>query len=211
MNDWFGMMLGFLWIFAVIGVSTVAQKKGWFGDETARKFIHIMLGFWIILAYITIENIWIALIAPVVFIVLNTLSYRFNLISAMERDEKSANDLGTVYYVISLAIVTGVTWQLDLQLVGVYAILVLAIGDGLSALVGKRFPAIKLYKEKSLSGFLAVFLSALILGFTLLPEIGLALILLAFIGAFIELVTPKGLDNLTLPLILLALTLGLVI
>ncbi len=210
MNDWLGMGLGFLWIFAVIGVSTIAQKKGWFGDETSRKFIHILVGFWILIAYGTIENLGIALIAPLVFIVLNYLSYRFNLISAMERDDKSANDLGTVYYVVSLALVTGITWQFDLKLVGVYAILVLAIGDGLSALIGKRFPTVKLYKEKSLSGFFAVFISALVLGFILIPEIGLALILLAFIGAFIELVTPKGLDNLTLPLILLALTLGLV-
>lgn len=205
MNDALGVTLGFFWVFGVLGLSTVLQKAKLINDEAARKLIHILVGFWFIIAIMTIENTANALIAPVFFIAINYASYKFNLIKAMERDNRSENDLGTVYYVITLAIVTLVAWEFDYQQEGAFVILLMAFGDGLSALLGQRFKSIKLYKEKSLIGFLTVLISALVLGFIFIPEIGLALLLLAFIAAFIELVTPKGLDNLTLPLVVFIL------
>lgn len=205
MNDALGVTLGFFWVFGVIGLSTALQKAKLLNDEAARKLIHILVGFWFIIAMMTIESTWHALIAPVFFVALNYASYKFNLIKAMEREHQSENDLGTVYYVITLAIVTLVAWEFGYQQEGAFVILLLAFGDGLSALLGQRFPSIKLYKDKSLVGFLTVLISALVLGFIFIPEIGFALILLAFIAAFIELVTPKGLDNLTLPLAIFVL------
>ena len=209
MNDALGVTLGFTWVFSVIGLSTGLQKLKLINDEGARKFIHILVGFWFLIAIYTIENTWHAMIAPVFFIALNYASYKFNLIGAMERENKSENDLGTVYYVITLAIVTLVAWEFGFKQEGAYVILLLAFGDGLSALLGQRFPSIKLYKDKSLVGFLTVLLSALILGLIFIPQIGWALLLLAFIAAFVELVTPKGLDNLSLPLVIFVLVIML--
>lgn len=210
MNDWLGVLLGFLWVFAIIGISTGLQKAKIFGDEAARKFIHIFVGFWFLIAIWTIENTWLALIAPVFFIGMNYASYKFGLFDAMERDQKSENDLGTVYYVITLAVVTLVAWEFGFKNEGAYVILLMAFGDGLSALLGQKFPTFKLYRNKSLTGFLTVFIAALALGFIFVPEIGLALILLAFIAAFVELVTPRGLDNLSLPLVTFLLVIILV-
>jgi phytol kinase len=56
-----------------------------------------------------------------------------------------------------------------------------------------------LYNHKTLTGFLTVFAVALALGFIFL-DLGYLIVVLAFFAALLELVSPKGFDNLTLPL-----------
>ena len=194
-----GVLLGFGLIFTVLGVATLLEKKQILNDEGSRKFIHIGVANWIIVVGLLTENVWLALIAPVLFIIVNALSFRFDLIKAMERDEKSAADLGTVYYAITLAIITYFSYQFDLIVLGIYAILVMGYGDGLSAVLGKAYGHIKLYQKKSLVGFLTVFASAMILGFIFISN-PLIWIPLALVAALIELLTPHGFDNLSLPL-----------
>jgi phytol kinase len=145
-----------------------------------------------------VDDVLLALIAPVAFIFLNYASYRFDLIKAMERDDKSKNDLGTVYYAISLSIITYLSYTFSLQSFAAFSLLVMGWGDGLSAILGKKYGRVELYNGKTLTGFLTVFVVTLILGFVLL-DLGFLIIVLAFFAALLELVSPKGFDNLTLP------------
>lgn len=196
------VLLGFGFVFLVIGLSMVLEKSNLLSDEGARKMIHIGVSNWFILAVLLFENTYLAMIAPVTFIVLNYLSYRFNLISAMERDTQSVNDLGTVYYAISLSIVTFFAFEYDFLNAGLYAILTMGYGDGLSAIFGKRFKSKKLYHNKSLIGSLTFFIVTLIIGLILFSSLWYLIILLALMMTLIELFTPRGLDNLSVPLIL---------
>jgi phytol kinase len=188
----------------VIGVSTLLQKKAILSDEGARKFIHIGVAHWYLLTWWLVDNVWLAIIAPITFIFLNYASYKFDLIKAMERDEKSKNDLGTVYYAISLAIITYLSYTFSLQHVGAFALLVMGWGDGLSAILGKKYGRIELYNGKTLIGFGTVFMTTLVLGFIFL-QLNFLIVVLAFFAAFLELISPRGFDNLTLPLGLYAL------
>jgi len=146
-----------------------------------------------------VDDVLLALIAPVTFIFLNYASYRFDLIKAMERDDKSKNDLGTVYYAISLSVITYLSYTFSLQSFAAFSLLVMGWGDGLSAILGKKYGRVELYNGKTLTGFLTVFAVTLILGFVLL-DLGFLIIVLAFFAALLELVSPKGYDNLTLPI-----------
>ena len=100
--DILGIVVSIVFVFLVIGISTLLTKKGVLKDEGARKFIHIGVSNWWILAVFFFTNRWTASIVPALFVVINFLSYRKSLFSAMEREEKEKSDLGTVYYAISL-------------------------------------------------------------------------------------------------------------
>ena len=50
------------------------------GKELSRKYIHIMLGNWWIIAMIFFNNVLFAAIGPAVFVIINYLSYKKDLI-----------------------------------------------------------------------------------------------------------------------------------
>lgn len=198
------LLLAYGFVFLVIGVSTLFDKLGVFNDEGSRKFIHIGVSNWWIVAMVLFEpsEYYLAIIPPFTFIILNYLSYRFDLVKSMERDVKSANDLGTVYYAISLFIITFFAFYYDQLMIGALAILAMGYGDGLGAVIGKSFKSKILYHNKSVFGSLAMFLSTLIIGIILFPSSILIIILISILATLIELFTPKGFDNFSVPLLI---------
>ncbi|QMS85480.1 diacylglycerol/polyprenol kinase family protein [Candidatus Xianfuyuplasma coldseepsis] len=196
------LLYSYGFVFAVIGVSALLGKVGLLSDEGSRKFIHIGVGNWIILAYMLFDNLLIALIGPASFIVLNYLSYRYHWIAAMERQDDTRNSLGTVYYAISLFVVV----FLDYLIEGAWAysllpILVMAYGDGLSAIVGLKFSSKQLINHKSVYGTMTMFVVTLIIGFILLSTVWMVVIV-AVVATLVELFSPRGYDNLSVPLVL---------
>ncbi|MDO9629457.1 MAG: SEC59/DGK1/VTE5 family protein [Acholeplasmataceae bacterium] len=207
MNNVWGLILSYILIFVIIGISTFLQNKKIFGDEGARKFIHIGVSNWWILAmlFFTGEDaVWYAVIAPITFIFLNYLSYRLNILKAMERGGKG--NLGTVYFPISLLILVILTFGVIKQpFIGAVGILVMGYGDGLAAVIGTKYGKHKLAFGKSVEGSLTMFLVSLVVSITILlisgvPNAYLIALGVALIATLVELATPKGLDNLSVPL-----------
>ena len=198
-----GLVLSYGFVFLVIGIATVLDKLNVLNDEGSRKFIHIGVANWWIVAMLLFEpnEYYLAVIPPATFIVLNYLSYRFNLVKSMERDTQSANDLGTVYYAISLFIITFVAFRFNALGAGAVAILAMGYGDGLGAVIGKHFPSKKLYLNKSLLGSLTMFVSTMIIAFIFI-NLWYLVLLVAVVATLVELFTPKGLDNLSVPLVI---------
>lgn len=207
MNVW-GLVLSYVLIFLIIGVSTVLQKLKVFGDEGARKFIHIGVSNWWILAmffFIDQQKMWFAIIPPITFIILNYLSYRQNIFKAMERGGQG--NLGTVYFPISLLLLVILTFGiLDRPDIGAMGILILGYGDGLAAVFGVKYGKHKLPFGKSWEGSIAMFVASLVVGivvsslmFPLMTALWIGLVI-ALLATLIELVSPKGFDNLTVPL-----------
>lgn len=207
MNVW-GLVLSYALIFLIIGVSTILQKVKIFDDESARKFIHIGVSNWWILAMIFFTDshkMWFAMIPPITFILLNYISYRQNLFKAMERGGKGS--LGTVYFPISLLILVILTFGLlNRPDIGAMGILILGYGDGLAAVFGIKYGKHKLAFGKSMEGSFAMFLASFVVGVlvsTLVFPLTTALwigFVIALFATIIELFSPKGFDNLTVPL-----------
>lgn len=207
-NVW-GLITSYLLIFIVIGISTVLQKKKILGDEGARKFIHIGVSNWWILAMIFFEGsqgVWYAIVPPITFIILNYLSYRLNLVKAMERGGKG--NLGTVYFPISLLILVILSFGVfNNPYIGAMGILILGYGDGLAAVIGKKYGKHPLAFGKSVEGTVTMFIASLIVAVvitSMLYPILLAILIslgVALVAALVELYTPKGLDNLSVPLL----------
>lgn len=214
-KDLAGVLISICFVFVVILVSEILRKIGNYGNEFTRKFIHIGVAHWWIVAMYFIDVIQYALIPPILFVVLNYYSYKKNLFKSMERG-KDTSDLGTVYFPISLIILIILTWKggllgRDLRYIGAIGVLVMGYGDGFAAIIGKNYGKFKyriMSSVKSIEGSAAMFLfsfavTALILGvhegfsFHILG-ISLAIALLASI---IEAFTPLGMDNITVPIV----------
>ena len=208
-RDVIGLILSFAFVFLMIFLATLIQKLFKLSNEFSRKIIHIAVGNWIFIALFYFEDWYIAIIGPIAFILINFLSYKFTVFKAMELEEKNP---GTIYYPISLAICTLLSYsQKPLLILPYLGIMAMTWGDGMAAVIGKKFPIRQIKPRKSIGGSTAFFLFTLLASIIYLfieatnlstGTIVLYALATAFIGVLIELFSPRNLDNLTVPIIL---------
>ena len=210
MKNWIGLAVSFAYIALVIVCAKLFEKKG---KEASRKFIHIMLGNWWIIAMIFFDNVWFASFGPAVFVIINFISYKKNLIKVMEREEQDG--FGTVYYALSLLILSIISFGIYKNpVLGLVPTLVMAYGDGFAAIIGKNLKS-KKYKlsdtKKSFAGSLTMFLISLVLigGYLIFvnndvfwtsTHWSLISIMMAFVVTAVEAFSGKGWDNITVPI-----------
>jgi phytol kinase len=211
-NQWLALLISFLFIFAVIGAATLLMKRFHLKQSVSRKIIHIGVSHWWLVALVGIDDLAVALIGPLLFIILNTVSYRLRLIEAMENEPDAAN-LGTVYFPVSLTVLVTLCWSGTIPYAaGTVAILILGWGDGLAALVGENFGRLRFRVPggiKSLEGTLTMgAVSALVPAGVFLfsgitPAAGLipSVLAISCAATLIETLTPRGLDNLSIPVL----------
>ncbi len=207
-NSVLGIALTIILPFGVIGFASVVRKLG-ASVEISRKLVHILLSNWILLALEVYNTAW-ACVVPACFVILNYLSFHNKFFSAIERDND--NSLGTVWYALSLFLLCLVGYFLNVPWIAACGMLAMGYGDGIGALIGKRWGKLHftgIYSKKSLEGTFAVMLfSGLSVWFVcttyanhLSPRFTLIIaISCAISAAVIELFSPLGIDNLTLPL-----------
>lgn len=214
MNNLIGIILATLYIVVVFITSKLVEKKG---KEASRKWIHIMLcNIWFIyLAFI--DNIIVACILPALFVVINTLSYKFNLIKIMERENKK-DGFGTIYYAISILILSLITYYIKNPMLATTGLLIMGYGDGLAAIVGKSVKSKKFQifgGEKSVAGSTTMLIVSLIISAITLAVLGteaifIKSIIIAIVATILEAVSVKGLDNITVPLLITLLVANII-
>lgn len=209
MNNIFGLVVSIAFI-AVIMLSARLFEKA--GKEASRKFIHIMLSNWWIIAIVFFQSPWIAALMPAIFVVINYASYKMNLIKVMEREDGDENkeSLGTVYYAISLFVLALITFgPLKNPLVGLCGIAVMGYGDGLAAVIGQsvKSPEYRIAgNKKTIAGsstmfFVTLLIIAGFLQYSMSEYVAIKSILIAALMTIVEAVSIKGTDNLTVPLL----------
>ena len=209
MNNIIGLIVASIYILVIFLTSKLFKKKG---KEVTRKYIHIMLSnIWFIsLAFF--DNFIIAAILPMLFVIINSLSYKYNLIKIMEREDKKEG-IGTVYYAISLTILSLVTFYINKPILALPGILIMGYGDGLAAVVGQsiKSKSFNIFgSTKSIAGSTTMFIVSLIISVLIFAFIGVDYligksILIAFIATILEAISVKGLDNITVPIIITAI------
>lgn len=207
MNNFYGVLISFVYFFSLIGISTILTKQKILQGEFSRKFIHINASNWWFIAMNFFDNAWMAAIAPAAFIAVNYYSFKHQTFKAMERNG-SKKDLGSVYYVISLLILTLLTFGNEFELVGAIGILTMGYGDGFSAIIGEKFGKTKIKVGetfKTLEGTLVViFFGFAISGFVFIyigdAWWGVKALIIGVVSGLIELFTKDGFDNISLPL-----------
>ena len=214
----YGAGITMLYIIVAVGVMLLARKYLTIPDELFRKILHfILLGAYIPLVF-AFETWWMAAIFAISLIIILfpalSVAGKIPMFSSFMNERKkgefrSSMVLAVGMMAFSVCICWGIFEEKYLVLATVYA---WGIGDGLAALIGKRFGKHKIkWKladgKKSVEGSFAMFLCSLISVFTVLlirEEIDMTMCFtIAFLAAVVctiaELCAKDGLDTVICP------------
>lgn len=219
--DWIGLITSFVYAFGMLTLFETLGKKKHISQFVTRKLTHIFAGLWTWGVLILFEHRVPGLIPYATFIVLNYLFYRKQTYSHMDTQDSTP---GTIYFALSITLCFAFLWYpngpQDHISIAMASIMTMTLGDAMAALLGKHYGK-RTYRiwdiPKTFTGSAAMFVSsalAILLTLTWLPESSLApfetaysfqpllfiSLFAAAVATAIEAVTPKGLDNLTVPL-----------
>lgn len=188
--------------------------------ELFRKLLHIP-AFCSVVAFVFFTNHWIVasmaalLFAAAIYPILMILEkfYWYSELFVQRRQGEVKKSLWLLFTMT--AVVIAITWGgLDKSWIGVTAILMWGCGDGMAALVGKKFGKHKVHlkfadEKKSWEGTVAMMGTAFFVGtisLLLLTEMPwyqaiVLAVLTAPCGAYTELITHHGNDTVTVPIV----------
>jgi len=176
--------------------------------ELLRKGFHLFSGVFILFAYsllyiFTGQEIAILSLTGLLLILLEFEYIRLvhkpaitNIFEDLFRKHEKNNLSGSVFLVISCIICFAAFnyW------VAMLALFMTVFGDLASALAGRVWGRVKLYRKKTLTGTMAGLIMNLFIGYIFLPGFQNLFIPMALAAVIVELFTSKMDDNLTVPL-----------
>jgi phytol kinase len=205
-NDPLAFVLAFLYVAVVLGLGEGLRRGLHLSVEFTRKFVHVGVGMIAFGLVVLFREWYYAIIPPLVFIVVNYISYRRQIFRGMETGEQ--NQLGTVYFPISFSILIPLLWSAPALLVA--SLMPLTWGDAFAAILGRRFGRTRFvvfHQTRSAEGSLAMFAFSLVSTFLALvvfgQPVGTGIVLalaVALVATVVEALSPWGIDNLTVPL-----------
>ena len=202
MNELIAVAVSYLFVASIVLFGVGLYLLRIVSAETTRKIIHIGVIHWWLIAIAFIDSTWVALIGPLSFIVINTLNVNLRLIPGIQREE--SKDFGTVYYAVSLSMITFAAYQFNMVTAASIALFVMGYGDGFAALIGKKVPSKKIRPNKSILGSFTMVLVSFGVSYYWSQDIVISFVF-AITAGVVELFSPKGLDNLTVPFIIFVL------
>jgi len=207
-NDLVGVLIVYFYVALLLVISEKIMKKYPF---YGRKFLHIMTGNIAFLLPIFQTKEIMAFLAAGPFILLTYLmSPKSPIKSIKGKTSATGHGMGLVYYSISWTILAYVFFEN--KIVISIGILAMSYGDGFASLIGSKFGKIKFKisgNYKSLLGsfsmlifsYITFIIAILFYDFSINSNVLIFLMIIASSGMIIELFTPKGFDNLSVPFI----------
>ena len=208
-----GLVASIIFVLGTIAIATRLRRMQALTVSTARKAIHIVLSHWWLIALILFDDPWVASVGPAASLAAASFLPCSRLVPT---DEKAARtrDRGTICYSAALLILVNLAWRgLISERAAVVGVFVMGWGDGLAGLVGARFGRAGIYiwgRRKTIQGTTAMFLVSLAVtlliilvmgsGAASLPTVANMSFSIAVVATTLEVFTPLGLDNLTIPL-----------
>jgi phytol kinase len=197
-----------VWLGLVLLAAELVARFGPEDREISRKIVHIGVGNVILLAWWLDIPAWVGVSAAFAASIVTLSSYWYPVLASVS--EVGRKSFGTFFYSVSIGIVIAYFWPLGLSAHAVLGVLVMTWGDGLAALVGRRFGK-HLYQvwgmTKSWEGTGMMAIASLIVSSTILFwvygfswPIAMIALLVALIATGLEAFSKFGIDNLTVPL-----------
>jgi len=204
-------VLGVLFVYVYVALLLLFTEKVLKRYPTiSRKILHIMVGNIVFILSVFQTREVTAFVAAAPFILLTFLISPRSPVKGLSKVSEAGHDFGLVYYAISWTVLAFVFFD-RLWIVGV-GILAMSYGDGFASIIGIKFGkhAYQVFHDKkSIEGSVAMFLvtvPVLVIDFLFysVPITSYLLIVLAFVSLLatvVEVLTPRGLDNLTVPML----------
>ena len=206
-------LLTFVYVFSVPPIMDYLVTNHALPRDISRKITHICAGSAIVFLPLFIDTGWSHYLNITVFAVWTVLLIQKGLFAA--DDDQAVKTMtrtgdkrellkGTLYFVI-VAMICGTLYYK--QFPGVLAMAILGWGDGLAPIIGTRYGKLKyrVLSDKSVEGSLAFLVGSIFAGlffvWLIVPELFDAgkIVTIALIATVVEGVSPKEVDNLTIP------------
>jgi len=207
-SDIAGVALVYIYVAVLLIVTEKLLDKY---PKVSRKVLHIMVGNVAFLLPIFQTREIMAFVAAGPFILFTFLMSPYTPIKSIRGKTSAAgHGMGLVYYSITWTILAYLFF--DNMVIIAIGILAMSYGDGFASIIGLKFGKTK-YKvfgdKKSYVGsftmfvftFLATIVAVLYYGISITSTLLLVLLLISFVSAIVEGLTPKGLDNLSVPFV----------
>ena len=209
-NDFVGIAFVYIYvILLLIFTEKIISKKY---PATSRKILHIMTGNIAFILPIFQTREMMAFLAAGPFILFTFLMSSYSPIKSVRgKTSEAGHGLGLVYYAIAWAVLAYIFF--DTKEVIAIGILAMSYGDGLASIIGIKFGKEKyqIFEDvKSYIGSYAMFTFTFIMMIIALLFYGklslnyetlFLLLCIAGISTIAEGVTPRGLDNLSVPFV----------
>jgi len=203
-----GVLLVYIYVAILLIITEKLLDKY---PEGSRKFLHIMVGNIAFLLPIFVTREIMAFVAAGPFIILTFLMSPHTPIKSLRGKTSAAgHGMGLVYYSVTWTILAYLFFE-DMVVIAI-GIFAMSYGDGFASIIGLKFGKRKysiMGDQKSYMGSLAMFVFTFIMMIIALLYYNIEityymvfiLLFIAFAAAFVEAITPKGLDNLTAPFV----------
>ncbi len=203
----FSITLVGAWLGAILIVAEGLNRFTSVSSEVSRKVVHIGSGNVILLAWWLQIPAWIGIGAGILSGAIALISYKFPILPSINSVGRTS--FGTFFYAATIGILIAWFWPLHLEQYAALGILIMTWGDGLAAIIGRRFGNHS-YQiggiKKSWEGSLAMCLvSYLICSLILLGVEGniwqtwIVSLAVALTATSLEAFSKWGIDNLTVP------------
>lgn len=205
-SDLAGVLLVYIYVVILLLISEKLLSKY---PEGGRKFLHIMTGniAFLLPIFVTREAMAFAAAAPFIFLTFLMSPYS-PLKKIRGKTSAAGHGMGLVYYSITWTILAYLFF--DNMVVIAIAILAMSYGDGLASIIGMKFGVRKynVYGDQksyigSMSMFIFTFITIIIAliyyDISITKYIVVVMVFISVVAALVEGLTPKGLDNLTVP------------
>jgi phytol kinase len=212
------MLLTFAYVFSVPPLMDYLVTRHSLPRDISRKITHICAGSTIVFLPLFVDGDWSHYLNISVFVVWTVLLVQKGLFAApddqavktMTRTGDRRELLKGTFSFVLVAIICGTIYYK--QPAGVLAMAMLGWGDGLAPIVGTRYGKMKYHilSDKSVEGSLAFLVGSIVAGlffsYLIVPQSfnPLNIVVIAVIATIAEGVSPKELDNLTIPLAVIA-------
>lgn len=224
LNDGVLLLIAFIFVMLVIGISMVLKKVNVISGHAARKIVHLLCGFSCFIVPFLYYP-WLALIISGLFLVVTRLSNPSTKIfkTMSEKDESEAGYLaGPFCYALSINVLVLIfAFMPNYFFFPAASIMVMMISDTAASWVGRRYGKHKITLKytrttRSLEGSIAMLASAFALSlfsFTFFGywfpgnsnEMTFAWIvilasLVAVVSMFMEIISPSNIDDFLVPI-----------
>jgi phytol kinase len=196
------------WVGLIISIAWVVSRFTDSEPEIIRKIVHIGTGNVILIAWWLDIPPFVGITASILASFITLLSYIFPILPGI--NSVGRQSLGTFFYAVSIGVLVAGFWHLHQPQYAVLGIMIMAWGDGLAALIGKRFGKHKYTifgSQKSWEGSLTVTLISYFICMALLLltqgniwQTWIVSLMVAVIATVLEAFSFLGVDNLTVPI-----------
>ncbi|MBN2523479.1 MAG: hypothetical protein JXB24_09390 [Bacteroidales bacterium] len=179
--------------------------------EYTRKFVHIACGLITISFPLFFHSIRPVLILVLIFTLLLFLSKKYQFLNSVNNIRRKS--VGSILYPLAILVSFG-SYLIDGETIFFYLpLLMVFISDPIAAVAGNFYPILKYSdceESKTLGGSLAFFISSGLIAYFIVKidygmdfHVFIKIMIISLTATFIETVSRRGFDNITVPMVVI--------